>query len=221
METNKKKNVLSSDTLAKLADGDGFTVDFAGRDEYGNLRLSSNMFRVSVGPAGFFGQNIRDFGFETAVNLAEESDYDDGHDFGICFVRERSLRQESDGRWYVDLTVDAAKARYINVTTMVLHPDTGEPIVGEDGQPIITTAPRKESWITCELSMLDPVTDHSFAAVYLQRDQRLQALLRTNAKSVKIASSEGGGRSKSAGRRVRLSPAQIQAKLAELEASKG
>lgn len=217
----KKKNALSSDILAKLADGDGFTVDFAGRDEYGNFRLDSNMFRVKVGPAGFFGQNIRDFDFETAVRLAEESDYDPDHDFGLCFVRERSLRKESDGRWYIDLLVDAAKARYIDVTTMTLHPETDEPMFGEDGRLIIRTAPRKESWITCELSMLEPVTDHAFAAVYLQRDPRLQALLRTNAQSAKIASSEGGGRSKSAGKRVRLTPAQIQAKLAELEAKQG
>ena len=200
----------------KLAEIDQFSVEWAGRDEHGNLELQANVFKITVTPAPMFGQNIRDFGFDQAIELAEEESIED-HDFGACYVREKSLRREADGRWYADLSVDPHKVRYCKVTTMLVD-DDGEPVLGDDGKPQIKTAPRKEAWITCELSQLEPMTSHPLCAVYRQSDRRTTAMLRANERSEKIGSSGGkkGGRGK--GSRKRLSPEQIAAVLAQANA---
>lgn len=201
----------------KLAEIDGFSVKWAGRDEHGNLLLQGNVFKVTVTPPQMFGQNIRDFGFDQAIEMAEEESVE-AHDFGACYVREKSLRKEADGRWYVDLSVDPHKVRYCKVTTMLVD-DDGEPVLGEDGKPQIKTAPRKEAWITCELSQLEPLTDHPLSAVYRQSDRRTTAMLRANERSETLGSKKQGKRGgRGKGARKRLSPDQIAAVLAQADA---
>lgn len=209
---------MSELTLSeKLAEIDMFSVEWAGRDEHGNLELQANVFKVVVTPAEMFGQNIRDFGFDQAIELAEEEGVIATHDFGACYVREKSLRREADGRWYVDLSVDPHKVRYCKVTTMVVD-DDGEPVPGEDGKPQIKTAPRKEAWITCELSQLDPMNNHPLCGVYRQSDRRTTALLRANERSENIGKSGGKKSGRGKGSRKRLNPEQIAAVMAQANA---
>lgn len=200
----------------KLAEIDQFSVKWAGRDEHGNLELQANVFNITVTPAGMFGQNIRDFGFDQAIEMAEEESIEE-HGFGACYVREKSLRKEADGRWYMDLSVDPHKVRYCKVTTMLVD-DDGEAVLGDDGKPQIKTAPRKEAWITCELSQLEPLTSHPLCAVYRQSDRRTKAMLAANERSENLGKpgSKKSGRGK--GSRKRLSPEQIAAVLASANA---
>ncbi len=216
---------MSNDNVAveailteKLAGIDGFPVEWAGRDKHGNLQLQANVFKVAVSPAPMFGQNIRDFGFDQSIDLAEEASFEE-HKFGACYVREKSLRKESDGRWYVDLSVDPHKVRYCKVTTMLVD-DDGEAILGEDGKPQVKTAPRKEAWITCELGQLEPLTDHPLCAVYRQSDRRTTAMIRANERSETLGSKKNGGKKagRSKGSRKRLSPEQVAAVLAQADA---
>lgn len=190
---------------------DGFTVSWAGRDEHGNFKLNADVFGVEVAPSPMFGQNIRDFGFEKAIEMAENEPQSE-HDFGACYMRDKSLRKESDGRWYVDISVDPHKARYVKVTTMLVDA-ADEPILGEDGKPQVKVAPRKEAWITCELGQLKPLMAHQHCSVYRQRDQRTAAKNAMAARSAKIgvAKEKGARAGKSKGKRARLSPEQIAA----------
>lgn len=194
--------------IDKLRALDNFGVDFAGRDEKGNLLLSASVFRVGLTPPPMFGQNIKDFGFDQAVELAENAKVED-HDFGSCFVRDKSLRKESDGVWYVDLSVDPHKCRYPKVVT-VLVDDDGEPILDDRGNPQVQSVPRKESWITVPLSSLEPEMDHPLCAEYRQSDRRTAAQVRANARSQALAEGKsGGGRGRGKGKRKRLSPEQV------------
>lgn len=210
---------VNNSLAQKLAEIDQFPVKWCTRDKFGNLEMTSNVFRIKVAPSPMFGQNIKDFGFDKAMALAETEDYDLDHDFGCVVVRDRSLRKESDGRWYVDLIllIDS-KARMVKTTTILVDKETGEPILGEDGKAQLHVAPRKESWVTCELSMLEPATDQPIHSVYRQRDRKTAAVIRTSERSEAIGESAGkrGGRSK--GARKRISPDQIAAVLAKVNA---
>lgn len=203
--------------IEKLAEIDQFPVNWAGRDEHGNLVLQATVFAVAVTPPPMFGQNIRDFGYDAAVEMAENEGSIEDHDFGACYVREKSLRREADGRWVLDLSVDPHKCRHPEVTTMLVDGE-GNPILDDEGKPQIKTAPRKEAWITCELSQLEPLTDHPLCGVYRQTDRRTTAMLRANVRSENIGKGGGkkGGRGK--GARKRLSPAQIAEVLAQANA---
>ncbi len=217
--SNENATVADVVTLtAKLAEIDGFSVEWAGRDKHGNLELQGTIFKVTVSPAPMFGQNIRDFGFDQAIELSEEASFED-HDFGACYVREKSLRRESDGRWYMDVSVDPHKVRYCKVTTMLVD-DDGEPVLGEDGKPQIKTAPRKEAWITVELAQVEPLTDHPLNAVYRQSDRRTTAMLSANERSAKLGTKGSGGKKSGRGKgsRKRLSPEQIATVLAQADA---
>ena len=207
---------MSADTLVadgvtlsqKLAEIDGFSVEWAGRDKHGNLQLDGSVFKVTVSPAPMFGQNIRDFGFDQAIDLSEEASFED-HDFGACYVREKSLRKESDGRWYLDLSVDPHKVRYCKVTTMLVD-DDGEAVLGEDGKPQIKTAPRKEAWITVELAQVEPIADHPLQGVYRQSDRRTTAKVNADERSAKLGTKGSGKKSgRGKGSRKRLTAEQI------------
>lgn len=194
-------------TLAdRLATLDDFGVDWAGRDAKGNYRLESTVFAVVDVPAPFFGQNVRDFDFNTAIEMAADADWNDSHDFGLCYIKPNSLRKMSDGHWYIDLSVD--NARHPKVTTMLVD-ENDEPILDDNGEPQVRVSPRKESWIMVRLDQVKPV-DHPLSTEYRQRDTRSKGLLAANAQSERIANggSKGrGGRSK--GKRKRLTPDQI------------
>lgn len=206
---NNNAEMTLVDRLSRL---DKFEVKWAGRDSKGNFRLDSTVFEVVDAPAPFYGQNVRDFGVDTAMKMAEDAEWDADHDFGHCYIRPNSLRLERrDGSWYIDLTVDPHKCRYPQVTTMLVD-ENGNPILDDAGNRQIRTAPRKEGWITVRLDQVRPVTDHPLASEYRQRDTRSRALLNANAQSERIASGKAkGGRSK--GKRKRLTPAQIAALL--------
>lgn len=211
--TEKPTEATKEVTLVeKLAEIDQFPVKWAGRDKHGNLELQGTVYKVKVPSAKMFGQNIRDFGFGQAIELAEQEDIKD-HDFGACYVREKSLRRESDGRWYVDLSVDPHKVRYCKVTTMLVD-DDGEPVLGADGKPQIKNTPRKESWITCELAQLEPMTAHPLNKVYRQSDRRTTAMIKANERSEAIGARGAKKTGRSKGSRKRLSPDQIAAVLA-------
>jgi len=196
-------------TLAdRLASIDGFTVEWAGRDAKGNFVLACNVFKVIDTPPPMFGQNARDFGFTVACDMAGEAEWSE-HDFGACYVREKSLRKEADGHWYIDLSVDPHKARYPKVTTMLVD-DDGEPVLDDDGEPQLKTAPRRESWITVRLDQIEPDLFHPLAAEYVQSDRRTKALIATTERSKAAKEGKGGG-GRGKGKRKRLSPAEIAA----------
>ena len=202
---------------SKLAGIDQFSVKWAGRDEHGNLQLQSNVFAVTVTPAPMFGANVRDFGFDQAIAMAEEAPLVE-HNFGACYVREKSLRKEADGRWYVELSVDPHSVRFCQVTTELVN-DNGESILDEDGNRQIKTGPRKESWILVELGQLEPLMSHPLHGLYRQTDRRTTAMVNATARSAKIgAEKSSGGRGKGKGKRARLSPAQIAQVLAQADA---
>lgn len=205
---NNATNNNPTTLIDKLDAIDGFPVDWAGRTARGDLRLDCNVFRVVDTPPPMFGQNARDFGFDTACDMAGEAEWSE-HDFGACYIREKSLRKEADGRWYVDLTVDPHKARHPKVTTMLVD-DDGEPILDENGEPQLKTAPRRESWITVRLDQIEPNPFHPLAAEYVQSDRRTKALIAATERSKAVKEGrKGGGRGK--GKRKRLSPAEIAA----------
>ena len=200
-----------TDLIAKLAEIDGFTVDFAGRDEKGNFLLDASVFRVKKAPAPMFGQNVREFGFEQALEIAEKAGAVDEHDFGACFAREKSLRKESDGVWYIDLSVDPHKVRVPQVAVMLVD-DEGEPILDENGEVQVEFVPRKESWITVPLSDLEPDFEHPLCAEFRQSDRRTAAQLRANERAQALAEGKSSGnRGRGKGKRKRLSPAEVAA----------
>jgi len=204
-----------SEVMAEL---DGFPVDWAHRDEKGNLILDASVFEVIDTPGEMFGQNIRDFGFDYAVKAAASEGIPKSHDFGACKLRDRSLRRESDGNWYVDLTVSQNHCRFPKVTTMLVD-DDGNPIPDENGEVQVRTAPRKEAWITCELSALDPQPAHPLSFTYVQRDRETVAHLRMKERSEAVAAgkdaSEKAGRKK--GKRARLSADDVAALMEKLD----
>jgi hypothetical protein len=193
---------LNASHLAILSTMDGFPVSWADRDEYGNHRLSSQVFKVVETPPPLFGQNIEMFGLETALEMAGDCMPESGeyprHNFGECFLKGKSLRQ-IDGRWYVDLSVANHNARYhkvpkikyeIDASGEILLDDNGDPVpqLDEKGQQLIWMSDKKESYITVELTAIEPVmTDKIFSVPYLQRDSRMQAALAVTQQSEKLA----------------------------------
>lgn len=204
-----------SEVMSQL---DGFPVGWAHRDEKGNLVLDASVFEIAATPGEMFGQNIRDFGFDYAVKAAKSEGSHKKHDFGACKLRDRSLRRESDGNWYVDLTVGQGHCRYPKVTTMLVD-DSGDPILDKDGEVQVRTAPRKEAWITCQLSALNPQPKHPLSFNYVQRDRETVAHLRMKDRSEAVAAgkdaSEKTGRKK--GKRARLSADQVAALMEDLD----
>jgi len=207
---NPPTNPNPTTLIEKLDSIDGFPVEWAGRTAKGDLRLDCNVFEVVDTPPPFFGQNARDFGFHVACDMAGEAEWSE-HDFGACYIREKSLRKESDGVWYVDLTVDPHKARHPKVTTMLVN-DEGEPILDENGEVQLKTAPRRESWISVRLDQVEPDFEHPLAAEYVQSDRRTKALIAATerSKATKEGRKEGGG-GRGKGKRKRLSPSEIAA----------
>jgi hypothetical protein len=202
----------------RLAEIDQFSVSFVSRDEKGNLVLSASVFAVKVTPPEMFGQNARDFGLDAALELAEDGDEPAEHDFGACFVRPKSLRCEQDGVWRVDLTVDPHNCRYPLVASQEVD-DDGNPVLGEDGQPKVQIAPRKEAWITVELTMIEPQADHPLSFRYVQSDRRTTSMLKAADASKKAAEGKSTGSKKGKGKtkRARIDPRAAAAWLADLK----
>ena len=198
---------MDASIIDVLCEQDNFTVDWAGRDEHGNLMLEADVFKVAVTPAPMFGQNLKDFGLDVAAEQAETEEYED-HDFGACYVRQKSLRLEADGRWYVDLSVPSTHVRHVKVATMLVD-DDGDPVLGDDGKPQVKFVFRKESWITCELSQLKPMADHPLCGEYRQSDRRTVAQVRAKERTAALAAGSKGGRGRGKGKRKRLSPTEI------------
>lgn len=204
-------------TLAEqLAEIDAFPVEWAKRDKHGNFELASNVFRVKDAPPPMFGQNIQHHGFEKALELAEASDYDGDWDFGHVFIVDKTLRRETDGNWYVNLRVDQHKCRFVNVTSILVD-ENENPVLDEHGKPQLRTAPRRESWITVELSMIEPVK-HPLRSVYRQSDRNTAAIIRMNERSSAMGERKQRGERKGKGRRKRLSPDEIATVMQKLGA---
>jgi hypothetical protein len=213
MQSQEKSAPSMTERLAEI---DGFPVDWAGRDAKGNLTLSASVFRIVETPPEMFGQTMRDFGYETALALVEKGETPAPHDFGACFVRPKSLRREADGKWYVDLTVDPHHCRYPVCASQRVDSE-GEPVLDEEtGEPVIDVAPRKETWVTVELSWVSPMERHPLSFRYVQSDRRTTSMLKAADFSEKVAEGKtgkgkGGGRQK----RRRLSPAEAAAAIAK------
>jgi len=193
-------------TLVEKLDAiDGFPVEWAGRTSRGDLRLDCNVFRVVDAPPPMFGQNVREFGFDIAADMAGEAEWSE-HDFGSCYIRDKSLRREKDGVWYADLSVDPHKVRVCKVAVAPLD---------EEGNTLLDQTaflPRKESWITVPLSDLKPEYGHPLAAEYVQSDRRTKALIAATERSKAAKEGrKGGGRGRGKGKRKRLSPSEIAA----------
>lgn len=212
----------------KLAQIDQFKVDWAGRDEAGNLVLNTNMFRVTAAPPPFFGYNLREYGFATAEKMANDAEWDLEHDFGICAVVEKSLIKIGDD-WYVELKPPKYARRKPEVATVLLDDDgevsyvaklddNDEPVLDDDGNPVmvpeIEFVEKTESKIMVKLEDLEPVPveEHPLAHEYRQRDRDTASIVAMNERSEQIANgkSGGGGRGKGKSKRKRLSPSQLK-----------
>jgi len=214
--------------IQKLSESDNFPVDWATRNENGDFVLTSDVFRVTVTPAPLFGYNVRDFGLDYANEQAEKFEAINEHDFGACYVRDKSLRKLDDGRWYIDLTVDPSKCRFHRVTKIRLKTDdegnilcdeSGVPIpmLDDEGNPIVTNPVQKESFITVALDMIEPDTSHDLAAPYVQTDSRNKAKIRLAERSAKAANRKKGSGGKK-GKSARLSQADYAAAMAKATA---
>lgn len=205
-------------TLAqRLAEIDQFPVNFLSRDEKGNLVLTGSAFTVNVVPPEMFGQNQRAFGLEVALEIAEDGDEPAEHDFGTCFVVPKSVRKGDDGEWYLDLSVDPRHCRYPLVASEEVD-DDGDAILDDDGNSKVTIAPRKESWITVAVTMVNP-TDHPLSYRYVQSDRRTTAQVKAAAASKQAAEGKAKGSKKGKGKtkRSRIDPRAAAAYLDSLK----
>lgn len=212
--------------ILKLSKTDNFPVEWASRNDKGDFVLACDVFKVTTTPAPLFGYNVRDLGLEYA-DKAQESVNIQEHDFGACFIKDKSLRK-MDGRWYVDVSVDPTKCRFFNVQKMrVQTDDAGNevndengnfiPLMDENGEVQISTTRQKESFLTVELGMIEPDLGHDLAAPYVQTDSRTKAKIAMAERSDKAANRKAGAKGASKGKRRRLSAAQIEAVLSSTE----
>lgn len=203
---------------AKLADIDGFPVEWAGRNKDGHYELTASKFRVTVPVPELLGQNIAEFNFADAMALADESGDPEFHDFGICTIKRPSLRRLPNGEWAMDLRVPRHHRRKCDAAfDQEVLDEEGEPVLDENGDPttemIVKT--KTESWITVLLTQVEPVTDHPLSKRYVQTDSETAADLRLNAQSDKIAEGKkASGPRKPKAKSKRVSPAQVRAMLA-------
>ena len=213
--------------ILKLSKTDNFPVDWASRNDKGDFVLTSDVFRVTTTPSPLFGYNVRDFGLEYAEQAQENAGFIAEHDFGACFVKDKSLRK-MDGRWYVDVSVDPTKCRYFNVQKMrVRTDDAGNEVLDESGNPIplldennevqISTTRQKESFLTVELGMIEPDLGHDLAAPYVQTDSRTKAKIAMAERSDNAANRKEKAKGESKGKRKRLSPEQMAQVLLSAE----
>jgi hypothetical protein len=215
--------VQKQNLLSKLSKTDNFPVDWASRNDNGDFVLTSDVFRVTTTPSPLFGYNVRDFGAEYAEQAQENGGSFAEHDFGACFIKDKSLRK-LNGRWCVDVSVDPTKCRYFNVQKMrVRTDDAGNEVLDESGNPIplldengevqISTTRQKEAFLTVELGMIEPDLSHDLAAPYVQTDSRTKSKIHMAERSDKAANRKTGSKGSSKGKRRRLSADQIAAVL--------
>lgn len=209
--------------IMKLSKTDNFPVDWASRNDNGDFVLTSDVFKVTTTPSPLFGYNVRDFDLDYANKAQEDAGSITEHDFGACFIKDKSLRK-MDGRWYVDVSVDPTKCRFFNVQKMrvrtddagnEVHDENGNPIplLDENGEVQISATRQKEAFLTVELGMIEPDLEHDLAAPYVQTDSRTKAKIRMAERSDKAANRKKGSKGSAKGKRRRLSPDQIAAVL--------
>lgn len=215
------------DLISKLSKTDNFPVKWAIRNENGDFVLACDVFKITTTPAPLFGYNVRDFGEEYAEKAQEAAGSFAEHDFGACFIKDKSLRK-LNGRWCIDVSVDPTKCRYFNVQKMRVRTDkAGNEVNDESGNPIpllddngevqISMTRQKESFLTVELGMIEPDMEHDLAAEYVQTDSRTKAKIRMAERSDKAKNRKTGTKGASKGKRRRLSPEQMAQVLLSAE----
>lgn len=179
-------------------------------------KLSASMFEVTTPPPALFGQNMKEWDFETAMVIAESEPTPESHDFGNCTIVPKSLRRLKDGKLVIDLSVPVhARRRPLAPYEQEVKDDDGKIIRVEE-----VLKPTAERWVTVYLDWVRPLDDHPLSKPYYQRDDETLKALRVNAQSAAI---EEGRQPKPKGARAkstRISPAAARARLAKLKAAK-
>lgn len=153
--------------IQKLSDSDNFPTDAEGRvwlsrNEKGEIVSPTDTVEVAVAPAFLFGYFIRDWGISFANEQAELAKVGK-HDFGKCLIKDKSLRKEGDGRWYIDLIPENPRTQSVRMLIAkrsadgsILRDEAGNPVPHRDENGSVCTelVNKKEAFITVSPDMV-------------------------------------------------------------------
>jgi len=219
--------------IEKLSKSDNFPTDAKGnvwlsRDEDGNIHSDTDTVKVATVPAFLFGHFMRERGLEYANEQAEAAGEIQPHDFGACVIKEKSLRKEADGRWYLDLMPENPRVQKVRVL-IAKRDDAGNVIRDENGAPVpllddkgnVQTdfINKKESFITVTADMVIAEGDE-YSVAYKQGlsafDRKRVARSKAAAKDAEKSERKAKGQ-KSRGTRKVISASDYAAVLSGLE----
>lgn len=201
--SDSKKNITTPTTIITIDERFGVpwgkreiqTLDSGASRLF--IRFDSMVFRVVETPAPYFGQNVQEFGWNVAIDMAGDASYSD-HDFGPCIAQVGSVQLAEDGFWY--MKVVPTHPRRVTVYMREEY---------EDGTAAIVPRHRTESWLLVRLDQITPMTSHPLAAPFRQRDtltEKAHRAAQASEDALKVNTGKrGGNRTK----RRRLSNAEL------------
>lgn len=221
--------LLKQGMIEKQAAVDCFPNDSVVRDEDGRICAASTIVNVTKTPAPLFGYDVRDEDFAYAMDEASKKagTFAD-HNFGACCIMRDSIAQ-IEGTWYGKVSVPKANQRHIRVTKYLVKTDgDGNVTLDENGKPtllrddegkVLTTQQiQKEGFLLVPLADLEADLDHPMSAPFVQVDTDLKKQISAAVNShLELHRPEKAASSKKAGKRVRLSNAQLAAVLSSNE----
>lgn len=161
------------------------------------IHFDSMVFRVIETPAPYFGQNVQEFGWDVALDMAGDANYSD-HDFGPCIAEVGSVQLAEDGFWYMKVVPTHPRRVTVHVEEEY-----------DDGTTAVVAKYRKESWLLVRLNQIAPMASHPLAEPFRQRDTLTEKAVRAAQASkdaLKVTERKrGGNRTK----RRRLSSAEL------------
>ena len=166
--SDSKKNTITPTTITPTK---RFGVDWASQETQtlsnGGRRmfihLPATIFKVIEAPPEYFGQNVSEFGWDDAIEMAGNAECYDSFEFGACVIERGSVFRADDGFWYCKLVPTRRRRVKIHV-----HEEY------EDGTSAIVPKSRTESWILTRLDQIQPMPSHPESGVYRQRDTLLE-----------------------------------------------
>lgn len=154
--------------IEKMIQSDNFPADAEGqqwlsRNEKGEIVSPTDTVTISTIPAFLFGYFLRDRGVDFANKQTELAGDIQNHDFGKCLIKDKSLRREEDGRWYLDLIPENPRIQKVRMMVAkraangeVLRDESGNPVPMRDENGEIQTdlVNKKETFITVTPDMV-------------------------------------------------------------------
>ncbi len=216
--------------IAKQAKVDKFPIDSVYRDEDGRICAASTIVTVTKTPSPLFGYDFRkkdnaSEGLAYAVSQAKGKKVAK-HNFGACTLMNKAFIN-IDGTWYGKVSVPETHQRAPSITKYLVKADAdGNATLDEkgnetllrddDGKVITTPGVQKESYLLVPMADLKPDFDHPLSCDYNQSDSQLRKMISVAVASyrAKLSGKKASG-GKSAGKRVRMSAAQVAALAAQ------